>query len=201
MAVAKAKTQSRAQVRPEPEARTPERPARPDQILTRDGRPVDLARVTRQNDDYTNLAAIGIFPPKGWVYQWRTVKVKGADYHKGIVNDGETGWTPVPASRHPGKLMALGHDGPIMNDDRSQMLMERDERLEAMAVAERNRAANAQLHISRSMTGLLQRTGASSAAFDAIADFNHNDVRGANFVRTEREARTSDAKYDYSLDE
>ena len=67
MALAKAK--ARTATRDESAARVPERdptPARDNVIRTRDGRPVDLSRIVRQNDDYTNLTALGIIPPDGW---------------------------------------------------------------------------------------------------------------------------------------
>jgi hypothetical protein len=113
MAVAPAKAAKAARVvtRDEPAARTQEErtPERdPNVIYTRDGKVVDVARIRSQNTDYTNLAAMGIFAPQGWTYEWRTRTVKGAEWTEAIVDDAQRGWTPVPASRHPGKMMPVG---------------------------------------------------------------------------------------------
>jgi hypothetical protein len=207
MAVAaKSKTAARTPTRPEPETaripesrmaaeeRTPERD--PNKIYTRDGRVVDLERVKRQSDDRLDVAAMGIIAPQGWVYQWRTRSVKNAPWVQAIADDEEAGWTPVPADRHPGKIMPRGHQGPI--EYNGLMLMERDARLEALAQAYRLKAANEQLTVSRSMAGLMHRAAPGAGA---IADFDHGAAQRATGVKIERQARTNDAQYNYTLDE
>ncbi len=191
MALAKLKTTPpRIVTRDEPEARTPERD--PNVIYTRDGRPVDLGRIRDQSNDYSNLAAMGIHPPQNWTYEWRTREIKGAPYTQGMVEDSERGWTPVPAGRHPGKIMPLGTpaDAPIIHG--SSMLMERDERLTAMARIYERKAGQEQLQISRSMSGLMQRAAPNAGA---ITDFDVAGARGATGVKIERQPRFNDSKY------
>lgn len=201
MAVAKAKARTVTRD-PEPEAaprmeeaRMPERD--PNKIYTRDGREVDLGRVKSQNDDRLNIAAMGIVPPPGWTYEWRTRSVKNAPWTQAISDDEERGWTPVPASRHPGKIMPRGFDGPI--EYNGLMLMERDQRLTAMAKRHEKKAADDQLKISRSMTGLMERAAPNSGA---VMDFNHGEARGATGVGIERIPMGDPVKnYQYTLDE
>ena len=186
---------------PEPriaEARAPERD--PNKIYTRDGREVDVGRVQRQSDDRLDLASIGVFPPQGWTYEWRTRSVKGAPWTQAIADDEESGWTPVPASRHPGKIMPRGFEGPI--EFNGLMLMERDVRLTMLAKAARDKAANEQLQISRSMQGLMQRAAPNSGA---ITDFDHGQAQRATGFRKVSEPENSgfitQRNYQYTLDE
>jgi hypothetical protein len=59
--------------------------------------------------------------PDGWSYQGIAVSVYGQPQSTlGFLNNG---WTPVPASRHDGMFMPIGHDGPIIID--GQMIVER----------------------------------------------------------------------------
>lgn len=200
MAVAaKAKAAPRTVTRDEPEARMPDRaPERdPTKIYTRDGRVVDLERIKRQSDDRFDLRALGIFAPAGWVYEWRTVKIKNAEYTKGIVDDAEAGWTAVPADRHPGKIMPMGYKGAI--EQEGCMLMERDERLTAMSRRMQNKSANEQLNVSRSMSGLMARAAPNSGA---ITDFDHGAAQKATGVSIERIPMGDPTKnYNYTLDE
>lgn len=208
MAVAaKAKAAPRTATRPESEPRLPENRMTstaerlpgdrdPNVIKTRDGRVVDLERIKRQSDDRLDVAAMGIIAPPGWVYQWRTRTVKNAPWVQAQADDEAAGWTPVPADRHPGLIMPRGHTGPI--EYNGLMLMERDARLEAMAKKFQKKQADEQLHISRSMTGLMQRAAPNSGA---ITDFNHGEAQRVTGVKIERQARTNDAQYNYSLDE
>lgn len=175
--------------------RAPERD--PNAIVNRDGRVIDLKRIANQSDDRFDLAALGIYPPKGWTYEWRTRMVKGAVWTDAIAEDEERGWTPVPADRHDGKLMPRGFVGAIERG--GMMLMERDERLTAMSLAYQKRQANEQLNISRSMTGLAAKHAPN---IGDIADFASPDAQAANFVRTQRIPMGSpDKNYTYQLDE
>ena len=203
MAVAAKTKAPRTLTRDEPAvaaARMPERaPERdPNKIYTRDGREVDLQHIANQHtDDYTNLASLGIIEPPGWKYEWRTIKVKGAEYTQGIVRDAKAGWTPVPASRHPGKIMPMGYEGPIVHD--GQMLMERDIRLVAVSRQMNDRAANDQLNISRNMTGLMQR---HSPNVDMLLDQSDPAARRGTGVKIERIPMGDPSKnYTYTLDE
>lgn len=172
-------------------------PERDNVIRTRDGRAVDLARIKNQNDDYTNLAAMGVFPPKDWTYEWRTKMVKNAQWTKAVVADGMAGWTPVPASRHPGCIMPMGFDGPIEHE--GQILMERDDRLTALSRARQDADANTQLNISRSMTGLMQRAVPN---VDMLFDQGDLSAQRGTGVKIERiPMGDPNKKYTYALDE
>lgn len=196
MAVAKAaKPAPRLATRPEPEARMPERD--PNVILTRDGKPVDLNRIKNQSDDRLDLKALGIFAPAGWTYEWRTRFIKNAPYIKQQVDDEARGWTPVPASRHPGRIMPNGYEGPIEQD--GLMLCERDDRLTAMSRKAEKKLANEQLNISRSMTGLMQRATPNS---DGVMDFSNAEAQKATGVHISRTPMGDPNKsYTYALDE
>lgn len=200
MAVAATKAKApRTATRPEPEARMPERaPERdPNVILTRDGKPVDLGRVVNQTVDRLDLKAMGIIPEQGWTYEWRTRTVKNAPWTQQIVDDEQAGWTPVPASRHPGRIMPTGYEGPI--EYNGLMLMERDNRLTAMARTAANRDANGQLKIARDMQGLMRNAAPNSGA---VMDFENIEAQKATGVRTERIPMGDPNKnYQYTLDE
>lgn len=201
MAVAKSaaktpRTATREPDAPRMEARMPDRD--PHAIYTRDGRKIDLAQVAGQDDDYTNLAKMGVFPEPGWTYEWRTRKIKNAEYTKGIVADHQAGWTPVPASRHPGKLMPVGFDGPIEHD--GQMLMERPTVAVQISRKVQGKSANEQLQISRSMTGLMQRAVPNAPA--DMLDFNSGDATRSTGVKIDRIPMGDPVKnYQYTLDE
>lgn len=202
MAVAATKTKApRTVSRDEPEAprmeaRMPERD--PNKLYARDGREIDLNYIANQhNDDYTNLAAMGIVAPEGWVYEWRTRTVKNTEYTKGIVRDAKAGWTPVPASRHPGTVMPIAHEGNIEHD--GQMLMERPAKAVVLSRQTDRHMANSQLGVARDMQGLAQRAAPNSGA---VMDFNHESARGATGVRTERIPMGDPSKnYQYTLEE
>jgi hypothetical protein len=177
------------------EDRAPERD--PNVIYTRDGKPVDLQRIKNQHDDRFNLAQLGVVAPKGWTYEWRTTKIKGAEATRQIVDDAQRGWTPVPASRHPGKIMPITYDGPIETD--GLMLMERDERLTSLSRAHERKAANDQLNISRSMTGLMQRANPN---VDMMFDQSDLSAQRGTGVKIERIPMGDPSKkYSYALDE
>lgn len=67
--------------------------------------------------------------PEGWEYQWCAVSVTG---NAEILLDqnlmfAENGWRSVPADRHPGRYMPVGHKGGIVRG--GQLLMERPKAL------------------------------------------------------------------------
>lgn len=209
MAVAKAaaKAAPRTITRDEPDlrnARTAEErlPQRdPNAIYTRDGRLVDLGRVASQDNDYSNLPAIGVYPPPGWHYEWHTISVKGAEYTEGIVRDAETGWTPVPASRHDGKIMPRGHQGNI--EKGGQRLMECDVRLKAYFDQLRTRSANEPVIGSRQRMGAMVANAAPNSG--AILDANHPEAQRGSYFRKVSEPENSgyvtNRNYQYTLDE
>ena len=206
MAVAKAaaKAAPRTVSRDEPEARMPDREAPqrdPNKIYTRDGRLVDLARVTNQDNDYSNLPSLGIFPPQGWHYEWHTISIKGAEYTEGIVRDAETGWTPVPASRHDGKLMPRGHTGHI--EKGGQRLMECDIRLKAYLNGLRDKEANDRVRNSRQRMGAMVANAAPNSG--ALLDANNLEAQRGTFFRKVAEPENSgyvtNRNYQYTLDE
>jgi hypothetical protein len=180
-----------------PVERMPERD--PHVILNREGKPINIDRITTQNDDRYDLAGRGVVAPDGWVYAWRTVSIKGAPATQEIADDEMRGWTPVPASRHDGKIMPRGHVGNI--ELGGLMLKERPARAEAISRAASTRAANDQLNISRSMTGLMQR---HSPNVNDLFDQADPAAKAASFVRTERIPMgdpNRSKNYTYSLDE
>lgn len=175
--------------------RMPERD--PNVIYNRDGKAVDLGRVVNQSVDRLDLKAMGIIPPEGWTYEWRTVTVKNAPWTQQIVDDEQAGWTPVHASKHPGKVMPVGYDGPI--EYNGLMLKERDNRLTALSHAASKREANSQLKVARDMQGLMRNAAPNSGA---VMDFEHGSARGATGVRTERIPMGDPTKnYNYVLEE
>ena len=201
MAKVATKAAPRTITREEPAARAPQRTAERDvnAIMTRDGRAVDLQAVQRQlrGDDRYDLVRMGIKAPDGWVYEWRTVSIKGAPANDMIADDERSGWTPVPASRHPGTIMPTSHDGPITLG--GSMLKERDIRLTDMSRAYQQKDANRAVLESRNMAGAVLQNVPNA---NAIADFSSNDARAANFIRTERVPMGDpNPKYTYSLEE
>lgn len=209
MAVAKAaKAAPRTVTRDEPEdraqsARMPDRD--PNAIMTRDGRTVDLDAVRRQlrGDDRYDLKRMGIVPPAGWVYEWRTVSIKGAEDRNAQADDEQAGWTPVPADRHPGKIMPLGWTGPI--ELGGLMLKERDARLTAMSRSYQQRDANAAVAYSRDMAGMLRKHAPN---VDTIADFSSPDAitpagrpTGVGIERIPMGDPERSKGYTYTLDE
>ena len=200
-AAAQKKAAPRTATRPEPEARMPDRmPERdPNIIYTRDGKPVELGRVVNQSVDRLDLKAMGIFAPDGWTYEWRTRMVKNAPWTQQIVDDEQAGWTPVPAERHPGKIMPNGYQGSI--EYNGLMLMERDVRLTALSRRASEREANGQLKVARDMQGLMRNAAPNSGA---VMDFEHGEAQKATGVRTERIPMGDPNRskgYTYTLDE
>lgn len=198
----KAKAAPRTITRDEPVvAAAPERmPERdPKVIYSRDGKPINIDRILSQNDDRYDLKSRGVTEPEGWVYGWRVVSIKGAPATQEIADDEARGWTPVPASRHDGKIMPRGYAGNI--ELGGLMLKERDARAEAISRAAASRAANDQLNISRSMTGLMQK---HSPDVGSLFDQADPAAQAASFVRTERIPMGDPNRarnYTYQLDE
>ena len=93
--------------------------------------------------------------------------------------------------------MPLGFDGPIEHE--GQMLMERDIRLTKLSRAYQEQAANEQLNISRSMTGLMQRANPN---VDMMFDQSDLSAQRGTGVKIERIPMGDPSKkYSYALDE
>ena len=185
--MAQAKTSLRPPMRDEPEARVADRG---DGIIrNRLGEPINLGRLTSQDDDRFALDRMGIVAPAGWTYEWRTKTVKGA-LSETLVEDAQKGWTPVPADRHDGKCMPKGFNGAIERG--GLMLCERPEQLTRIAREHDRRNANAQVNQSRSMAGLMAKHVPNAGA---VVDFDVGAARNATGVRVERMPRLNDSKY------
>lgn len=186
------------------EERTPERMPERDQpldrvdpnapILTRSGRPATI-RMTGDEDKF-DLERLGIYPPNGWTYEWKTKTVKGWEWTDHQVELYQNGWEPVPASRHDGLVMPKGHDGNIERG--GLILMERDDRLTARARKAEKRSADVPLNNSRSMAGLMAQQLPAGAE---MVEFEHSQARGATGVKGTREVRVAQRNYQYSVDE
>ena len=199
MAVApSAKPKARTAAREDMPDRAPERGPddRDDVIRNRFGEPISIQRIADQDTDMFNLERLDIFPPTGWTYEWRVKTVKGWEWTEQIVQDAQRGWTPVPADRHEGKIMPKGYKGPIERG--GQVLMERDERLTAMSRAYERKSALEPVQASRQMAGLMARAAPNSGA---IVDYGHVEAQRVSGVNIERQARPSDSKYTYTVDE
>lgn len=162
----------------------------PNKIYTRDGREIGGLRFTGDEDMF-NLEGMGIFPPDGWTYEWKTKTIKNWEWTEHQVQLYQNGWTPVPASRHDGRIMPAGHNGNIERG--GMILMERDARLTAQARAIDQRRADAPVRESRQMAGLMSRVNPNMT----ITDFDHGAARGATGVRVERQARIAGGTYTY----
>ena len=83
----------------------------------------DEELMTLENDE--GMGSFEVEPdivPDGFVYQWHRTEVFGQPDHKSITNAERNGWKAVPASRHPGRWMPTGYEGPIIVE--GQQLME-----------------------------------------------------------------------------
>lgn len=94
-------------------------------VLGRDGE--ELSRRRTSTKDIFDIPKELI--EEGWEYQWCAVTVTG---NSEILMDqnlmmAENGWRPVPAARHKGRFMPIGHTGSIIRG--GQMLMERPKEL------------------------------------------------------------------------
>lgn len=141
-AVEHQKQQAKQESAPEPVAK-----ARTQMRAAKNGRVQALGRngevLTRQRTQTGDIYEIPReIIPKDWDYQWCAVSVTG---NTEILLDqnlmmAENGWRPVPAERHPGRFMPVGHKGSIVRG--GQMLMERPLVLSQEARAEDIRAAH-----------------------------------------------------------
>lgn len=61
--------------------------------------------------------------PDGWDYEWKRHSIYGKEDPPYVTRISRTGWTPVPASRHP-EEMPSGYKGATIERD-GQMLYER----------------------------------------------------------------------------
>lgn len=162
----------------------------PNKIYSRDGREVSL-KFTGDEDRF-NLASLGVFPPEGWTYEWKTRTIKNWEWTDHQVELYQNGWTPVPAERHDGKVMPPGHKGNIERG--GLILMERDARLTAQARRLDKHKADGPVADSRQMAGLMTRVTPNAGG---IVDFEHGQARGATGVRVERQARVGGGTYTY----
>lgn len=163
----------------------------PNKIYTRDGREIGGLRFTGDEDMF-NLDNLGVFPPDGWTYEWKTKTIKNWEWTEHQVQLYQNGWTPVPASRHDGRIMPSGHNGNIERG--GMILMERDARLTAQARMIDKRKADDPVRESRQMAGLMHRVNPNAAG---ITDFDHGAARGATGVRVERQPRIAGGTYTY----
>lgn len=167
----------------------------PNKIYSRDGREVTL-RFTGDEDRF-NLELMGVRAPDGWDYQWKTKTIKNWEWTDHLVELYQNGWTPVPASRHDGKIMPPGHDGNIERG--GLILMERDIRLTMRARMIDKRKADDPVKESRQMAGLMSRhVGGISP--DSM-DFSTAAARQASGVGVDRIPLVNDGKYSYTVDE
>ncbi len=65
--------------------------------------------------------------PEGMRYNWKTLSVLGMQQARRFGRYEATGWSPVPASRHPGLFTPKGYEGQIEYD--GLVLMEKPEEL------------------------------------------------------------------------
>jgi hypothetical protein len=90
---------------------------------------------------YVDLSTI----PAGWTYEWKTHTVLGKEDPAAQVALARTGWTPVPASRHP-EMMPKGYaDSVILR--KGLMLMERPEEITNEAKENDYRRARNQVRV------------------------------------------------------
>lgn len=104
------------------QAVTPGRSAARDGVyLGRNGEQLTRTRVGGIDPFHVDPAIV----PKGWSYQWNVVSVvNNQDVTRSISNRMYmNGWRPVPAERHDGLFMPIGHKGEIIVD--GQRLEER----------------------------------------------------------------------------
>lgn len=107
--------------------------------MSREGHPLTRTR-TGAGDPYAIPPEI--IPP-GWDYQWNAITVVG---NKEILMDQNlqmeaNGWRPVPASRHDGRFMPVGHSGSIIRGglrlDERPMVLSEEARAEDLRNAKR----------------------------------------------------------------
>lgn len=77
------------------------------------GVPLTRSRPSAGTEDLMEIPANEI--PEGWEYQWNTMTVYNEPMTSEVNNMWANGWRPVPAERHPGRIMPLGHKGEIIH--------------------------------------------------------------------------------------
>jgi hypothetical protein len=117
------------------------------EVIGRDGKVLSRKRGTNIDRFYVPKEAI----PEGWDYEWKAQNIMGQENTAHMMSMSENGWTPVPASRHPGLFMPQGYEGPILRDN--MILMERPIELTEEARAEDVAAANALMNHQRQQLG------------------------------------------------
>jgi hypothetical protein len=179
---------ARTATRAEPEARTPDRSLGDrGPIVSRSGKATSL-RITGDIDPFFVPPEV---VPDGWTYEWKTKTVYNWEHVQHQVSLSMNGWEPVPAERHDGMFMPIGHDGPIERG--GMILMERDDRLTAQSREIDRRKAMDPVVASRQMAGLMPPSD--------VVDFSHSAAQRVTGVKVDRQARVSDAKYQYAIDE
>lgn len=168
----------------------------PNKIYSRSGREINGLRFTGDEDRF-DLARLGVYPPDGWTYEWKTKTIKNWEWHDHQVELYQNGWEPVPAERHDGMIMPKGYQGPIERG--GMILMERDARSTALARRIEKRRADEPVHNSRQLAGVAMRN--IPGVDPSSADFDHGAARQSSFVRTDRQPRVNDSKYTYEIDE
>jgi hypothetical protein len=93
------------------------------------------------DDFYVNPAKI----PDGWVYEWKRRTVYGQEDPAYQVQLARTGWTAVPASRHPEMMPATGGYQTI--ERKGQVLMERPKIVTDHVIDINRRAARDQVRV------------------------------------------------------
>lgn len=138
-------------------------PIRADGRATVEGRNGQLLQRKRGgNVDRFNIPVSLI--PDGWSYEWKNETVLGQPDVAHQIHMAENGWTPVPASRHPGLFMPDGEKGAIRRD--GMLLMERPNELTEEARYEERVAANNQMQGQQAQLGLSMPVGFEGRAFD-----------------------------------
>jgi hypothetical protein len=83
--------------------------------------------------------------PDGWTYEWKRKTVYGQEDPAYQVQLARTGWTAVPASRHPEMMPAAGGFQTI--ERKGQILMERPQIVTDQVVQLNNRRARDQVRV------------------------------------------------------
>jgi hypothetical protein len=110
--------------------------------------------------------------PTGWEYQLKAASIAGMENRHHLLAMKRSGWTPVPASRHP-HLMPAGYDGAI--EIKGLLLMEKPKILTDRSREVEEREARAQLRNSE------------ERLMDTPANTGPRDVRGKPIMDVKRE--------------
>jgi len=195
MAVATKAKASPSRVAAPPRTVEPERVERPTAVpkdravaVGRDGKPI--WRKSFDTEDRFHIPA-GVVPD-GWMYEWKRKSIFGQPDTTHQVNLQRNGWTPVPASRHPGLWMPVDYPGAVEIDGLA--LMEIPMALYREAKRDEKRAADEAVRGSRKKMGM----GYSSP----VADPSSPEARRVSGVKIEAPVPVlNQNKYEYTLDE